>query len=67
MRTLTSFAMVPGMADEQTEPGELTERFRAFAEKVDPEPSKALPTGMIIAGAAALAVLIAVVWILIAN
>jgi hypothetical protein len=67
MQTLTLFAMVPGMADEQTEPGELTERFRAFAETVDPGPSKALPTSMIIAGAAIMAALIAVVWVLVAN
>ena len=67
MQTLTLFAMVPRMADEQTEPGELTERFRAFSETVDPVPSKALPTSMIIAGAAIMAALIVVVWVLVAN
>ena len=56
--------MVRGMADEHAEPGEVTERFRAFAETVDPEPSKALPVGLIAAGGALVLVLIVVVWIL---
>ncbi len=64
MRTLTPFAMVPRMADEHAEPGEVTDRFRAFAEKVDPAPSKALPIGMIAAIAVAVVAVIAVVWIL---
>ena len=64
--------MVPGMADEHAptesaEPGELTNRFRAFAETTDPEPSKALPVGLIAAGAVVLVVLVAVVWFLVAN
>jgi hypothetical protein len=67
MRTSTLFAMVPGMADEQAEPGELTERFRAFAETVDPQPSKALPMGLIAAVAVFVVLLIAVVWVLVAN
>jgi hypothetical protein len=59
--------MVRGMADERAEPGELTERFRAFAESVDPKPSKILPAGLI-AGAVVLVVaLIAVVWVLVAS
>jgi hypothetical protein len=32
--------MVPGMSEEQTEHGELTERFRAFAQSADPEPNR---------------------------
>jgi hypothetical protein len=56
--------MVPGMADEQAEPGEVTERFRAFAETVDPEPSKALPAGLIAIAGAFVLVLIVVVWVL---
>ena len=55
------------MADEQAEPGELTERFRAFAETVDPQPSKALPLGLIAAVAVFMVLLIAVVWVLVAN
>ena len=62
-----AFAMVPGMADEQREPGELTDRFRAFAETVDPQPSRALPVGMLVAGAIVVVALIAVVWILLAT
>jgi hypothetical protein len=58
--------MVPRMADEQ-EPGEVTDRFRAFAETVDPEPSKALPVGLIVAGGAFALALIVVVWILVAS
>ena len=33
------------MTDEQS--GELTERFRAFSETVDPAPSKAFPIALI--------------------
>ena len=45
------------MADEQAEPtGELTERFRAFAETVDPAPSRTMPLGLIAAGAVVLLV-----------
>lgn len=67
MRTSTLFAIVPGMADEHNEPGEVTDRFRAFAETVDPEPSKALPVGLIAAAAAVVVALAVVVWILVAN
>jgi preprotein translocase subunit SecF len=56
--------MVRGMADEQAEPGEVTERFRAFAETVDPEPSKALHAGLIAMAGAMVLVLIVVVWVL---
>jgi hypothetical protein len=63
---LTSFAMVPGMADEQAEAGELTERFRAFAEAVDPKPSNALPMGLIVAAGAVVVAVIVVVWVLVA-
>ena len=43
--------MVRPMADDQIEQGELTERFRAFAETVDPAPSRSLPVALIIVGA----------------
>jgi hypothetical protein len=55
------------MAEEHAEPGELTERFRAFAERVDPPAGKALPMGLIVAGIAIAVVLVAVVWFLIAS
>jgi hypothetical protein len=60
------------MADEHAptegaEPGELTSRFRAFAETTDPEPSKALPLGLIAAVAVVLVILVVVVWILVAK
>jgi hypothetical protein len=58
--------MVPGMADEQAEAGEVTERFRAFAETVDPKPSKALGMGLVVAVGAVLVALIVVVWVLVA-
>jgi hypothetical protein len=38
--------MVRGMADDQKETGEITERFRAFAESSDPAPSKGLPIAL---------------------
>jgi hypothetical protein len=53
------------MTDEQVEPGELTERFRAFSESVDPEPSKALPValiGMVVLAVAVLVVTLALVF-----
>jgi hypothetical protein len=50
------------MSDEQAQPGELTERFVAFSQSVDPAPSKALPYALIAIGAA---VLVAVVVMLI--
>ena len=60
--------MVRGMSDEQMEPGELTERFRTFAQSVDPEPSRALSVALIAAGASVLlAVIVIIVWILAAN
>jgi hypothetical protein len=40
------------MSDEQAQPGELTERFVAFSQSVDPAPSKALPYALIAIGAA---------------
>jgi hypothetical protein len=51
--------MVRGMADDQRETGEITERFRAFAETSDPAPSKGLPIALIV-GAAVLVALLAV-------
>jgi hypothetical protein len=42
--------MVRGMADDQRETGEITERFRAFAETSDPAPSKGLPIALIVGG-----------------
>jgi hypothetical protein len=55
------------MSEEQIEPGELTERFRAFSESVDPQP-RALPVPLIIGVAVAVAVLVVVglLWLLLA-
>jgi len=53
------------MTDEQVESGELTERFRAFQQTVDPEPSKALPMTLIalaVVGVAVLVVTMAVIF-----
>ena len=54
------------MTDEQhVETGELTERFRAFSETVDPEPSKAFPLaliGLAVLGVAVLAVMMVVIF-----
>jgi hypothetical protein len=55
------------MADEQIEQGELTERFRAFSESVDPEPSRALPVTLLVVGAVAVVAVIAVVWLLLSQ
>ncbi len=55
------------MADEQIEQGELTERFRAFSESKDPEPSRALPVAWVVVGVVAVIAVIAVVWLLLAQ
>ncbi len=52
--------MVRDMSDEQIEHGELTERFRAFQQSVDPEPTRAMPVALIVGGALAV-VLIGVI------
>ena len=56
--------MVRPMAEEQIEQGELTERFRAFAETVDPEPSRSLPMALIVGGAALVLALVAAIVLL---
>jgi hypothetical protein len=56
--------MVPGMADEQIEPGEVTSRFQAFAEGSDPAPSKALPLALLAVIAAVFVVAVVVVVVL---
>jgi hypothetical protein len=54
------------MTDEQhVETGELTERFRAFSQTVDPEPSKAFPIVLIslaVLGVAVLATILVLVF-----
>lgn len=50
------------MADEQIEQGELTERFRAFSESVDPEPSRVMPVALIVAAGVGVVVIAALVW-----
>lgn len=52
------------MSDQQNEPGELTDRFQAFAQSADPDPSRALPYALIAVGAALLVVLIATIVVL---
>jgi hypothetical protein len=69
---LARFAILPGMADEKIEPGELpgelTERFRAFSRTVDPEPSRTLPVVLVaVSGLAILVLIAAIVWIVLAN
>jgi hypothetical protein len=49
------------MSDEQTETGDLTERFRAFAQEVDPQPSRTLPVAMVIGVVAAALIVLATV------
>ncbi|HLT11053.1 MAG TPA: hypothetical protein VK028_09625 [Micromonosporaceae bacterium] len=55
------------MADDQTEPGELTERFRAFADSVDPAPSRALPVALIVGAAVLLVALVAAIVLLLTG
>ena len=58
---------VPGMPEDQIEPGELTERFRAFSESVDPEPSRALPVALLVAGGVTLVAVVVLLWLLLAS
>ena len=58
------FAMVPGMSDPQKEPGDLTDRFQAFAKSADSATSRALPLALIAVGAVLLVVLIATIVVL---
>lgn len=55
------------MADDQTEHGELTERFRAFADSVDPAPSRALPVALIVGAAVLLVALVAAIVLLLTG
>jgi hypothetical protein len=54
------------MSDE-LEQGELTGRFQAFQQSVDPAPSRALPAGLIAFGVLVVLGLIAAVWILLSR
>jgi hypothetical protein len=36
------------MSEEQTEHGELTERFRAFAQSTDPEPNRTARNALVV-------------------
>ena len=68
LRRFTGFAMVPRMPEEQIEPGNLTERFRAFAQSVDPEDSGA-PRILLVAVGLTLLLVLAVVfgWLVLAG
>ncbi len=61
-----SFAIVRHMSDDQMDPGEITDRFRAFAETSDPAPSKGLPIALIV-GAVVLVALVAVAIVALAT
>jgi len=47
------------MSEEQTEHGELTERFRAFAQSADPEPNRTARNALL--AGAVIVVLLAIV------
>jgi hypothetical protein len=53
------------MSDPQ-ETGELTERFRAFAQSSDPEPRNPARTALIFGGIVVAVLAIVVVWLLVA-
>ena len=59
--------MVPRMPEEQIEPGNLTERFRAFAQSVDPEDGA--PRILLVAVGLTLLLVLAVVfgWLVLAG
>ena len=46
------------------EHGEMTERFRAFAQSVDPEPNHVARNALLIGGLFALLVVLVAVWVL---
>jgi hypothetical protein len=63
----TTFAMVPGMSEEQIEHGELTERFRVFAQSADPEPNRTARTALLAGGAVVVLLALIAVWVLLAG
>lgn len=63
----TVFAMVPGMSDDKVEPGEMTERFRTFAQSVDPEPRRLTRNALLAGGAIVVVVALIAIWMLIAG
>jgi hypothetical protein len=67
LQILTRFAMVRPMAEDHIEQGELTERFRAFAETVDPAPSRSLPLTLIVGGVVLVLALVAAVVFLLGS
>ena len=59
--------MVPGMSEEKIEPGEVTERFRAFAQSVDPEPSRTARNALLAGGAIVVVLAIVAIWVILAG
>jgi hypothetical protein len=57
----------PGMSEEQIEHGELTERFRVFAQSVDPEPSRNPRNALLAGGAIVLLVALVAIVVLVVG
>jgi hypothetical protein len=55
------------MSEEHTEHGELTERFRAFAHTVDPEPNRTARIALLAGGAIVVLLALITVVVLIAG
>jgi hypothetical protein len=53
------------MSDQHNEPGELTERFAAFAKSTDQPPSRTLPYALIAVCGALLVVLVVTIIVLV--
>lgn len=57
--------MVLRMPDKYTDPSANTQQFRAFVQQTEAEPETTRPLGLIVAGVAAVAVLLALaIWLL---
>jgi hypothetical protein len=55
------------MSEEHVEHGELTERFRAFAQSVDPEPNRTARTALLAGGAIVVLLALITIVVLIAG
>jgi hypothetical protein len=55
------------MSEEQIEHGELTERFRVFAQSVDPEPNRIARNALIAGGAIVVLLALVAIWVLLTG
>jgi hypothetical protein len=55
------------MSEDHMEQGELTERFRTFAQSVDPEPKRTARKALLVGGAIVVLLALVAIWVLLAD